>query len=275
VQFIFGDHTLDTERCELLHLGAAIAVQPQVFDLSVYLLQNCQRVVSKDDLIALVWQGQTVSDSTLASRINAGRIAIGDSGRDQKLIRTIPRKGFRFVGRVTGQLHDIQPADAPPTESQPRPALPLPDRPAIAVLPFNNMSGDREQEYFSDGISADIITALSKLRWFFVIARNSSFIYKGKAVHLKQIAEELGVRYVVEAARGRTATSCALRHSSTTRRQEATSGRTAMTEISPTFLRFRTRSPTPSSPPSSQGSMSRKISAPGANRRIAWMRGIW
>ncbi len=76
--------------------------------------------------------------------------------------------------------------------------LPLPDRPAIAVLPLTNMSGNPEQEYFSDGISEDIITALSKLRWFFVIARNSSFIYKGKAVHLKQIAEELGVRYVVE-----------------------------------------------------------------------------
>ena len=77
-------------------------------------------------------------------------------------------------------------------------ALPLPDRPAIAVLPFSNMSGEPEQEYFSDGISEDIITGLSKLRWFFVIARNSSFTYKGKAVHLKQVAEELGVRYVVE-----------------------------------------------------------------------------
>jgi TolB-like protein/Tfp pilus assembly protein PilF len=74
----------------------------------------------------------------------------------------------------------------------------LPDRPAIAVLPFDNMSGDQDQEYFSDGISEDIITALSKLRWFFVIARNSSFTYKGKAVHIKQVAAELGVRYVVE-----------------------------------------------------------------------------
>ena len=70
--------------------------------------------------------------------------------------------------------------------------------PAIAVLSFTNISDDPEQEYFSDGISEDIITALSKLRWFFVIARNSSFIYKGKAVHMKQIAEELGVGYVVE-----------------------------------------------------------------------------
>ena len=76
--------------------------------------------------------------------------------------------------------------------------MPLPDRPAIAVLPFTNMSGDPEQEYFSDGISEDIITALSKLRWFFVIARNSSFTYKGKSVHLKQVADELGVRYVLE-----------------------------------------------------------------------------
>jgi TolB-like protein/cytochrome c-type biogenesis protein CcmH/NrfG len=198
MQFTFDDHTLDTERRELLRGGAAIAVEPQVFDLLVYLMQNRQRVVSKDDLIALVWQGRIVSDSTLTSRINAARMAIGDSGKGQKLIRTIPRRGFRFVGSVTEQLHDIGSADTLPKESLPRPALPFPKRPAIAVLPFTNMSGDREQEYFSDGISEDIITALSKLRWFFVIARNSSFVYKGKAVHLKQVAEELGVRYVVE-----------------------------------------------------------------------------
>src|SRR6202043_129602 len=79
-----------------------------------------------------------------------------------------------------------------------RPALPLPDRPAIAGLPFTNMTDDPAQDYFSDGISEDIITALSKLRWFFVIARNSSFVYKGRAVHIKQVAEELGVGYVVE-----------------------------------------------------------------------------
>src|SRR5580704_6043900 len=115
-----------------------------------------------------------VSDSTLTSRINAARKAVGDSGEDQKLIRTIARKGLRFVGVVHTQSNDDAPAaDLPPDVSpEPsRPALPLPDRPAIAVLPFINMSGDQEQEYFSDGISEDIITALSKLRWFFVIAR--------------------------------------------------------------------------------------------------------
>jgi TolB-like protein/Tfp pilus assembly protein PilF len=200
VQFIFDNHMLDTERRELLCGGAAISVQPQVFDLLVYLVQNRERVVSKEDLIASVWGGRIVSDSTFTSRITAARKAVGDRGADRKLIRTIPRKGFRFVGVVIEQPNNIQPADAAPKEihEPPRPALPLPDRPAIAVLPFNNMSGEREQEYFSDGISEDLITALSRLRWFFVIARNSSFIYKGKAVHLKQIAAELGVRYVVE-----------------------------------------------------------------------------
>ena len=141
-----------------------------------------------------------MSESTLTSRINAARKAVGDSGEGQKLIRTIPRKGLRFVGAVRTQPHGSQPATDPSDEiHEPlRPGLPLPDRPAIAVLPFTNMSGDPEQEYFSDGISEDIITALSKLRWFFVIARNSSFIYKGKAVHMKQVAGELGVGYVVE-----------------------------------------------------------------------------
>ena len=203
MQFLFDNHTLDTDRRELRRGSTPIAVEPQVFDLLIYLVQNQHRVVSKDDLIASVWGGRIVSDSTLTSRINAARKALGDSGEDQKLIRTVPRKGLRFVGDVRIQPNGADPAHArgpQPDEinEQSRAALPLPDRPAIAVLPFTNMSGDVEQEYFSDGISEDIITALSKLRWFFVIARNSSFVYKNKAVHMKQVAAELGVGYVVE-----------------------------------------------------------------------------
>jgi TolB-like protein len=205
LQFQFSDHVLDTDRRELRRGSAPVALEPQVFDLLVYLLMNRERVVSKDDLIAAVWGGRIVSDSTLTSRINAARKAIGDSGEQQKLIRTIARKGLRFVGAV--DMH----SDGGPTESvdtpvttpahdqdRPRSATPRTDRPAIAVLPFVNMSGDPEQDYFSDGISEDIITALSKLRWLFVIARNSSFIYKGRAVHMRQIADEVGVGYVVE-----------------------------------------------------------------------------
>jgi TolB-like protein len=195
VEFVFSDHRLDADRRELRRGAEPIALEPQVFDLLVYLIENRDRVVSKDDLIATVWGGRAVSDSTLTSRINAARKAVGDSGDAQKLIRTIARKGFRFVGDVhTPPGESVQ----APSREPARPALPLPDRPAIAVLPFTNMTDDPAQEYFSDGISEDIITALSKLRWFFVIARNSSFVYKGKAVHLKQVADELGVGYVVE-----------------------------------------------------------------------------
>jgi len=196
VKFNFDNHILDTDRRELRRGSELVAMQPQVFDLLIHLLKHRDRVVSRDDLIALVWGGRIVSDSTLDSRINAARSAIGDNGKEQRLIRTIPRKGIRFVGAVNGPC-DAQ-ATSPVEAEQPRPALSLPDRPAIAVLPFDNMSGDREQDYFSDGISEDIITALSKLRWFFVIARNSSFTYKGKPVHMRQVAAELGVRYVVE-----------------------------------------------------------------------------
>jgi TolB-like protein/cytochrome c-type biogenesis protein CcmH/NrfG len=200
----FGDdYELDVDRRELKHAQLPIHVEPQVFDLLVYLVQNRDRVVSKDDVIASVWGGRIVSDSTLTSRINAARTAVGDSGDDQKLIRTIARKGLRFVGAVRAKPDALEPAHdiGPPPDGmheRARQTLALPDRPAIAVLPFVNISGDPEQEYFSDGISEDIITALSKLRWFFVIARNSSFTYKGKAVHLKQVASELGVGYVVE-----------------------------------------------------------------------------
>jgi TolB-like protein len=203
VKFLFANHVLDTERRELRRGSKPIAVEPQVFDLLVHLLANRERVVSKDDLIASVWGGRIVSDSTLTSRINAARKAVGDSGNAQKLIRTIARKGLRFVGAVHTEAESAEPADAAVRAADgfpapARPALLLPDRPAIAVLPFTNMTGDPGQEYFSDGISEDIITALSKLRWFFVIARNSSFIYKNRPVHMKQVAEELGVGYVVE-----------------------------------------------------------------------------
>jgi TolB-like protein/cytochrome c-type biogenesis protein CcmH/NrfG len=204
MQFHFDDHFLDTIGRELRRGSKLVAVEPQVLDLLIYLVQNRDRVVSKDDLIASVWDGRIVSDATLTSRIYAARKSVGDSGRGQRLIRTIARKGLRFVGQVNMHASGDEPAahavDVPLDElhDQSRPPLSPPERPAIAVLPFTNMSGDPEQEYFSDGISEDLITALSKLRWFFVIARNSSFTYKGKAVHMRHVAEELGVGYVVE-----------------------------------------------------------------------------
>ena len=125
------------------------------------------------------------------------RKAIGDTGEQQRLVRTIARKGYRFVGDV----REGAVLERPPTAvlgEPPAEALALPDRPSIAVLPFVNLSGDPAQDYFVDGVVDDIISALSQSRWVFVIARNSSFTYKGRSVDVKQVGRELGVRYVLE-----------------------------------------------------------------------------
>src|SRR5437762_2969106 len=145
----FGDYEIDVARRELRRAKSLVHAEPQVFDLLVYLVQNRDRVVSKDDLIASVWGGRNVSDSTLTSRINAVRKAVGDSGENQKLIRTVARKGLRFVGDVHMHRDSSAAADAAglprdATQDRPQPAVPLADRPAIAVLPFVNMTGDPE-----------------------------------------------------------------------------------------------------------------------------------
>jgi len=201
VRHYFADYSLDLERRELKHGAELVATGPQVFDLLAYLIENRGRVVSKDDLIKGVWGGRTVSESTITSCINAVRKAIGDSGEEQGLLRTISRKGYRFVGEVT-VVDSPAPVDVPPNRMESPGAgtnkLTPPNAPSIAVLPFQSLSSDPEQEYFADGVVEDIITALSRNRLLFVIARNSSFTYKGRAVDIKQIAHELGVRYVIE-----------------------------------------------------------------------------
>jgi TolB-like protein len=202
MQYTFDHYVLDPERRELTRGSEAIAVGPKVFDLLLCLLQNRERVVSKDGLLDVVWGGRIISESTLTSHINAARNAIGDSGREQRLIRTVARKGFRFIGDV----REIPPSDdvgqlkAEPSQSSnpPLQGLSLPDRPSIAALPFVNLSGDPEQDYFADGVVEDIIAALSRIRWLFVTARNSSFTYKEQVVDVKQVGRELGVRYVLE-----------------------------------------------------------------------------
>lgn len=200
MHFLFDDYRLDADRRELTRGSEAIAVGPQVFDLLVYLLRNRDRVVSRDDLLSAVWGGRIVSESTMTSHINAVRKAIGDSGGEQRLIRTVVRKGFRFVGEVREARSLNGPYLQRPAGSDEAAAriLVLPDKPSLAVLPFQNLSGDPEQEYFADGMVEDIIIALSRIRWLFVIARNSSFTYKGRAVDVKQVGRNLGVGYVLE-----------------------------------------------------------------------------
>lgn len=188
----FEDFTIDADRRELRRGGLPIALGPQVFDLLLYLIERRAFVVSKDDLIQAVWRGRIVSDSTLTSHVNALRKALGDTGKQQRLIRTLPRKGIRFVGEVRAAQ---MPSQVPAVVASP---LSSSGRPAIAVLPFANMSGDPGQEYLSDGVAEDVITALSRYPSLFVIARNSSFTYRGRIVDLKQVGRELGVRYVLE-----------------------------------------------------------------------------
>jgi TolB-like protein/Flp pilus assembly protein TadD len=205
--YLFADCALDSDRRELRRRANLIAVEPQVFDLLEYLIRNRDRVVSKDDLVATIWHGRVVSESALATRINAARSAIGDSGDQQRLIKTLPRKGIRFVGAVQEGPKTQEPVTTATVGAEPaRPGLALPDKPSIAVLPFTNMSGDPEQEYFADGVADDIITALSRCNWLFVIARNSSFTYKGKIVDTRQIGRELGVRYLLEGSVRRSGT---------------------------------------------------------------------
>ena len=197
LRYLFADCTLDTDRRELRRGADLTSVEPQVFDLLEYLIRNRNRVVSKDDLVAAIWHGRIVSQSALATRINAARSAVGDSGDQQHLIKTLPRKGIRFVGTV-GEDQKPEGAAIKSNIDAEKAALTLPDKPSIAVLPFTNMSGDSEQEYFADGVADEIITALSRCSSLFVIARNSSFTYKGKAIDVRQVGRELGVRYVLE-----------------------------------------------------------------------------
>jgi TolB-like protein len=179
-----------------LHRGAnLVSVTPQVFDLLDYLIRNRERVVSRDELINAIWDGRIVSEAALTTRLNAVRNAIGDSGETQRLIKTLPRKGFRFVATVREVQ---QPVGSTSPDDSPQPAPTLPDKPSIAVLPFANLSSDPEQEYFADGIVEDITIALSRFKSLFVIARNSSFTFKGKVIDIKQVGRELGVRYVLE-----------------------------------------------------------------------------
>ena len=181
VVLAFGQYRVDIERRELRRGAVLVELEPRAFDLLAVLVQHRDHVVSKDDLLQAVWHGRIVSESALTTRINAVRRALGDDGTAQLVIRTFTRKGVRFIGEVTEIADGI-----------------TPDKPSIAVLPFQNMSGDPEQDYFADGVVEEIITAIACCPGLFVIARNSSYVYKGKSTDVKQVARELGVRYVLE-----------------------------------------------------------------------------
>src|SRR5262249_7653028 len=197
--FLFEDYALDTDRRELCRGSSLLSVEPQVFDLLVFLISNRDRVVCKDDLLASVWDGRNVSESSLASRINAARRAVGDTGEQQRLIRTVLRKGFRFVGAVKQVQKPAAAAFAPyqtpnagrMTEAQKRSWRGR--RSSIAVMPFAATSGSASS--FADGLSHDIIWGLARLRTLFVIARGSTFALRDQTYDPQEIGRALSVDY--------------------------------------------------------------------------------
>ncbi len=198
MRYLFEEYTFDTSLREL-HRGVdVVSVTPQVFDLLDYLIRNRERVVSKDDLINAVWNGRIVSDAALTTRLNAARSAIGDTGEKQRLIKTLPRKGFRFVGTVlVAQRHEVEPVGSA-AHSGTTPSPLSPPRLSIVVLPFVNLSGDPEQDYFVDGVTETLTTDLSRISGSFVIGRHTAFTFKGNTVDVKKVGRELNVCYVLE-----------------------------------------------------------------------------
>ena len=160
-----------------------VPIGSRAFEVLGVLVERAGELVSRDEIIAAVWPATVVEDNNLNIQIAALRRTL-DQARAQSCIQTIPGRGYRFTAVVARASMEA--------------ALPLPDKPSIVVLPFVNMSGESEQEYFADGMVEEIITALSRIRWLFVIARNTSSTYKGQPVDVKQVGRELGVRYVLE-----------------------------------------------------------------------------
>ncbi len=184
----FGRFRLHLGRRELRRDEALVQLHRPALDLLCTLAAAKGQVVSKGELMAELWPGRIVEEGNLYVHVSGLRKALDEHGEGHNYIITVPGRGYRLAGlpgRTSERL--IEPS-----------ALSLPDKPSIAVLPFANLSGDPEQEYFADGMVEEIITALSRIRWLFVIARNSSFTYKNRAVDVKQVARELGVRYILE-----------------------------------------------------------------------------
>ncbi len=232
MSYRFGAFLFDRER-GLLEAGRPVPLEPQVVDLLGYLIENRDRVVSRNELNDAIWNGRIVSEAALSTRIRAVRKALGDDRTQQKYIRTHPKRGFQFVAAVE-QVSAEEAASAATGGERARRRRSLPmlaglgalvlaiaaggwwmtreaaeapsaaPKLSIAVMPFENLSADPEQDYFADAFTEDLITDLSRIRDAFVIARRTSFTYKDRAVDIATVAEELGVRYVLEGSVRRT-----------------------------------------------------------------------
>jgi len=194
----FDQFELDTEKLELRGDGGLIALEPQVFALLVFLVENRDRVVTKDEIVEKIWDGRIVSDSAVSSRIKSARQALGDDGVSQRFIRTMHRVGFRFVADVVKGAPRATISDVRETQAaspvEPASTL-LTMRPTIAVLPFRLVGVAGPYATIAEALPDELIAQLSRLRWLFVIARGSSFRFRNPVADLAQIRTALNVRY--------------------------------------------------------------------------------
>lgn len=198
MRYLFEGHALDIERRELHRGPDALPMAPQVFDLLAYLIRHRDRVVSKDELISAIWNGRAVSDAALTTRLNVVRCAIGDSGEQQRLIKTLPRKGFRFVGIVQSvENATVEPADSARHGSNST-RVPSPPHLSILVLPLASLGGEPDQDYFAAGITESLTADLSRIDGTVVIASNTAHTFRGKALDVRQLGRELNVKYVLQ-----------------------------------------------------------------------------
>ena len=195
---VFDTFKVDLDAACVLANDSIVNVEPQVFELIAFLVSHRGRLVSYDEIVENVWRGRIISDAAIATRVNAARKALGDDGASQRVIKTVRGRGLRFElsPRNEGPSEGLAPRAGPASSGDVGEIES--EMPSIAVLPFENMSSDADQGYFADGIVEDIITGLSRVRQLFVIARNSTFTYKGRSVDVRQVGRELGVRYVLE-----------------------------------------------------------------------------
>ena len=192
----FTDFELNTQSFQLVSGESPVAIEPQVLDLLKYLIANRERLVSRDELFDKIWSGRVVSDTSLSNHIKSARKAIGDDGKNQRLIKTIHGRGYQFVAAADEVVnHGSDLASLPVDYSIGRSGS---HGPFIAVLPFQNLSSDPEQQYFAEGMSEDITTELSRFSDIQVIARHTAFQYDVASLDVKKVCAELGVEYLVE-----------------------------------------------------------------------------
>lgn len=196
--YAFGSFVLRPGYRELRDASGPVPIGSRALDILITLVTRHPAIVSKNELIAAVWPNRTVVENNLTVHMAALRRALGDGRDGARYVQTLHSRGYCFVAPITAIEAEPR-AGAPPAAAASDAEPPPPGKPSIAVLPFQNLSGGSEQEYFADGVVEEIITALSRIRWLFVIARNSSFMYKGQAaVDIRRVGRELGVRYVLE-----------------------------------------------------------------------------